>query len=75
MGVDGNRFPSKSGVEHDICGLTPDTGKAFQSLTIFRHLAVVLVDENSAGLPKMAGLRLVKPNGPYAGNKPLLSKA
>ena len=75
MGVDGNGVPAKSGVEHDICGLAPDTGKTFQSLTIFRHLAVVLVDENLAGLPEMAGLRLVKPNGPYAGNKPLFSKA
>ena len=42
VGVDSNRFPAKCGIEHYISGLSANTRKRLECLTMFGHRAAVM---------------------------------
>ncbi|GAA3891532.1 hypothetical protein GCM10022276_08330 [Sphingomonas limnosediminicola] len=48
MRVDGERLLAEGGVEHDVRGLTANTGQRLQLLAGPRHLAIVLIDQRLA---------------------------
>ena len=42
MGVDCNRLPSESRIQHNICRLSADTGERFERFTTLGDLAIVV---------------------------------
>jgi hypothetical protein len=62
MGIDGNRFPSKCGVENHIGGLAADTGQGLECVTIFWNLSLMVANQNLTGCNEMLSFCAEKTN-------------
>ena len=61
--VNRHRGLAKGAVEHHIGRFAPHAGQRLQRFACARHLAVVLCDQDFAGLQQVAGLAVVEADG------------
>ena len=61
--IHGDGRVTKGGVKDDIGGLATDAGQCLQGFTIIRHLALVLFDQDGAGLDDIVGLTVKQADG------------
>jgi len=67
MGVDGDCWLTERGVQYNVSRLATDAGERFQCLSGAWYLAVILVNQNTAGLDDVLGLAVKKSDRTYVG--------
>ena len=59
--VHGDGRPAKGGVEHHIGRFAAHAGQRLQRRSVFRHLAIVLLQQDAAGFDDISALLLNRP--------------
>ncbi len=74
MGIDSESLLPERHVEHHVRRLAAHPGKRLKRLAVHRHLAAVLVPENTRQVRDVPGLGSVQANGPDERRDPVLAK-